>query len=55
MDGVAGYFHHVFHVPVPRIDRCLVNAMRGAGKSMVPMVTAQFGAFPGFRSPISWL
>ena len=26
-------------------DRCLVNAMRGAGKSVVPMITAQFGTF----------
>ena len=34
-------------------DRCLVNAMRGAGKSVVPMVTAQFGAFS--RIPLAWL
>lgn len=34
------------------IDRCLVNAMRGAGKSMVPMVTAQFGAFS--RIPLAY-
>ncbi len=34
-------------------DRCLVNAMRGAGKSVVPMVTAQFGAFS--RIPLSYL
>ena len=33
-------------------DRCLVNAMRGAGKSMVPMVTAQFGAFS--RIPLAY-
>jgi len=34
------------------VDRCLVNAMRGAGKSVVPMVTAQFGAFS--RIPLAW-
>jgi len=34
-------FQCIFH----GIDRCLVNAMRGAGKSVVPMITAQFGAF----------
>ncbi len=34
-------------------DRCLVNAMRGAGKSIVPMITAQFGAFS--RIPLAWL
>ena len=34
------------------IDRCLVNAMRGAGKSVVPMITAQFGAFS--RIPLSY-
>ena len=34
-------------------DRCLVNAMRGAGRSVVPMVTAQFGAFS--RIPLAWL
>lgn len=34
-------------------DRCLVNAMRGAGKSVVPMITAQFGAFS--RIPLAWL
>ena len=34
-------------------DRCLVNAMRGAGKSVVPMITAQFGAFS--RIPLSYL
>lgn len=34
-------------------DRCLVNAMRGAGKSVVPMVTAQFGAFS--RIPLAYL
>jgi len=34
------------------IDRCLVNAMRGAGKSVVPMVTAQFGAFS--RIPLAY-
>ncbi|MBQ4623821.1 MAG: MATE family efflux transporter [Clostridia bacterium] len=33
-------------------DRCLVNAMRGAGKSVVPMVTAQFGAFS--RIPLAY-
>ena len=35
------------------IDRCLVNAMRGAGKSVVPMVTAQFGAFS--RIPLAYV
>jgi len=34
------------------IDRCLVNAMRGAGKSVVPMITAQFGAFS--RIPLAY-
>lgn len=34
------------------VDRCLVNAMRGAGKSVVPMITAQFGAFS--RIPLSY-
>ena len=34
------------------VDRCLVNAMRGAGKSVVPMVTAQFGAFS--RIPLAY-
>jgi len=38
--------------PVYGIDRCLVNAMRGAGKSVVPMVTAQFGAFS--RIPLAY-
>lgn len=33
-------------------DRCLVNAMRGAGKSVVPMITAQFGAFS--RIPLTY-
>ena len=33
-------------------DRCLVNAMRGAGKSIVPMITAQFGAFS--RIPLAY-
>ena len=42
-------FVSVFH----GIDRVLVNAMRGAGKSVVPMVTAQFGAFS--RIPLVWL
>ncbi|MDO4460705.1 MAG: MATE family efflux transporter [Clostridia bacterium] len=35
------------------VDRCLVNAMRGAGKAVVPMITAQFGAFS--RIPLSYL
>lgn len=35
------------------VDRCLVNAMRGAGKSVVPMITAQFGAFS--RIPLAYL
>lgn len=34
------------------IDRCLVNAMRGAGKAVVPMITAQFGAFS--RIPLAY-
>ena len=34
------------------VDRCLVNAMRGAGKSVVPMITAQFGAFS--RIPLAY-
>ena len=33
-------------------DRCLVNAMSGAGKSVVPMITAQFGAFS--RIPLAY-
>ncbi len=41
-------FQSLFH----GIDRCLVNAMRGAGKSVVPMVTAQFGAFT--RIPLAY-
>ncbi len=41
-------FQCIFH----GIDRCLVNAMRGAGKSVVPMITAQFGAFS--RIPLSY-
>lgn len=54
---VAGYaaqglfilsFMCLFH----GIDRCLVNAMRGAGKSVVPMITAQFGAFS--RIPLAY-
>ncbi len=56
-DTVAGYaatglfimsFMCLFH----GIDRCLVNAMRGAGKSVVPMITAQFGAFS--RIPLAY-
>ncbi|MBQ1377859.1 MAG: MATE family efflux transporter [Lachnospiraceae bacterium] len=35
------------------IDRVLVYAMRGAGKSVVPMITAQFGAFS--RIPLAYL
>ena len=35
------------------VDRVLVNAMRGAGKSVVPMITAQFGAFS--RIPLTIL
>lgn len=35
------------------VDRCLVNAMRGAGKAVVPMITAQFGAFS--RIPLAYL
>ena len=34
------------------IDRVLVMAMRGAGKSVVPMVTAQLGAFS--RIPLAY-
>lgn len=34
------------------IDRCLVNAMRGIGKAVVPMITAQFGAFS--RIPLAY-
>lgn len=34
------------------VDRCLVNAMRGAGKAVVPMITAQFGAFS--RIPLAY-
>lgn len=41
-------FVSVFH----GIDRVLVNAMRGAGKSVVPMITAQFGAFS--RIPLGY-
>jgi len=41
-------FVSIFH----GIDRCLVNAMRGAGKSVVPMITAQFGAFS--RIPLGY-
>lgn len=35
------------------VDRCLVNTMRGAGKAVVPMITAQFGAFS--RIPLAYL
>lgn len=35
------------------IDRVLVQAMRGAGKSVVPMITAQFSAFT--RIPLAYL
>lgn len=41
-------FQCLFH----GIDRCLVNAMRGAGKSVVPMITAQFGVFS--RIPLAY-
>ena len=41
-------FQCLFH----GIDRCLVMAMRGAGKSVVPMITAQFGAFS--RIPLAY-
>lgn len=41
-------FVSIFH----GLDRCLVNAMRGAGKSVVPMITAQFGAFS--RIPLAY-
>lgn len=34
------------------VDRCLVNTMRGAGKAVVPMITAQFGAFS--RIPLAY-
>jgi len=27
------------------VDSCLVNAMRGAGKSFIPMITSMFGSF----------
>ena len=41
-------FVNLFH----GIDRVLVNAMRGMGKSMVPMVTAQLGALS--RVPVAY-
>lgn len=41
-------FVSIFH----GIDRCLVDSMRGAGKSVVPMITAQFGAFS--RIPLAY-
>ena len=47
-----GLFIMAFQCLFYGIDRCLVNAMRGAGKSVVPMITAQFGAFS--RIPLSY-
>ncbi|MBR3355844.1 MAG: hypothetical protein IKG47_10915, partial [Oscillospiraceae bacterium] len=47
-----GLFIMAFQCLFYGIDRCLVNAMRGAGKSVVPMITAQFGAFS--RVPLSY-
>ena len=47
-----GLFIMAFQCLFYSIDRCLVNAMRGAGKSVVPMITAQFGAFS--RIPLSY-
>jgi len=41
-------FQCIFHAT----DRMLVMAMRGAGKSFVPMVTAQFGVFT--RIPLAY-
>lgn len=34
------------------VDRCLVNTMRGVGKAVIPMITAQFGAFS--RIPLAY-
>ena len=47
-----GLFIMAFQCLFYSIDRFLVNAMRGAGKSVVPMITAQFGAFS--RIPLSY-
>ena len=48
----VGLFIMSFQCLFHGIDRCLVNAMRGAGKSVVPMITAQFGAFS--RIPLAY-
>ena len=48
----AGLFIMSFQCLYHGTDRCLVNAMRGAGKSVVPMITAQFGAFS--RIPLAY-
>lgn len=52
--GIAaqGLFIFSFTCLFHGIDRVLVNAMRGLGKSWVPMVTAQFGAFS--RIPLAY-
>jgi len=47
-----GLFIMAFQCLFHGIDRILVNAMRGAGRSVVPMITAQFGAFS--RIPLSY-
>jgi len=48
----AGLFIMSFSCLFCGADRVLVHAMRGAGKSIVPMITAQFGAFS--RIPLAY-
>lgn len=50
--AAEGIFALAFVCTFHGIDRVLVNAMRGAGKSVVPMVTAQLGAFS--RIPLAY-
>ena len=50
--AATGLFIMSFQCLFHGTDRCLVNAMRGAGKSVVPMITAQFGAFS--RIPLAY-
>lgn len=50
--AATGLFIMSFQCLFHGSDRCLVNAMRGAGKSVVPMITAQFGAFS--RIPLAY-
>ena len=50
--AAEGLFIMSFECLFHGTDRVLVMAMRGAGKSVVPMVTAQFGAFS--RIPLAY-